>query len=125
MFAAIAPVSGGFIGQKAIEDPAFKPGKKVSVVAFAGNDDRLMSSLVGGMRAWHRKLGCTEKEPVWVDAGKTVNVTTATCADGSDTAFYTVNKMGHSWPGGTDAGLGDPKTNINAVDTMWTFFKSH
>jgi polyhydroxybutyrate depolymerase len=125
MFAAIAPVSGGFVGQKAVDEPNFKPAKKVSVIAFAGNDDRIMVSLVGGMRAWFRKQGRSEKEPVWVDAGKTVNVSTATCADGSETAFYTVNGMGHAWPGGTNAGLGDPKAQINAVDTMWTFFKSH
>jgi len=125
MFAAIAPVAGGFLGPKAIDDPAFKPSKKVSVVTFAGNDDRTTNNIVSGMRAWHRKLGCTEKEPVWIDAGKTVNVSTATCADGSDTAFYTVNGMGHAWPGGTDAGLGYSKAQINAVDTMWAYFKAH
>jgi len=125
MFAAIAPVSGGFVGQKAIDDPNFKPAKKVSVVSVAGKEERIMAGLVGGMRAWYRKMSCTEKEPVWVDPGKTVNVSTASCADGSDTAFYTVNGMGHSWPGGANAGLGDPKAQINAVDTMWAFFKSH
>jgi len=33
--------------------------------------------------------------------------------------------MGHAWPGGANAGLGDPEAQINAIDTMWTFFKSH
>jgi poly(3-hydroxybutyrate) depolymerase len=33
--------------------------------------------------------------------------------------------MTHSWPGGTDVGLGDPTTKANAVDLMWSFFATH
>lgn len=125
MFAAIAPVSGGFLGERAEKDPTFKPSRPVSVVSFIGDRDRLNKRMQAGLRTWYRKLGCTPGATAPVDPGKTVNRTAATCADRSDVVSYFISGMGHSWPGGTEDGLGDPDTKINAVDVMWTFFKSH
>jgi polyhydroxybutyrate depolymerase len=125
MFAAIAPVSGGFIGQKATDDPSYKPSRPVSVVAFAGEDDRIFDRIVTGMRAWHTKVGCTEGQPAPFDPERTVNGTPAQCADGTQTVFYAIKNMRHAWPGGAHAGIGDPSTKINAVDVMWTFFAAH
>lgn len=123
-FAAIAPVSGGFIGSRA-EDPSFKPSRPVSVISFIGNNDHLVNAMELGLRNWQRKLGCVEEEPVWADRDRTATRTPARCADGSEVIGYTVNSMGHAWPGGTDAGLGDPGTKIKAVDLIWAFFKAH
>jgi len=125
MFAAIAPVSGGLTGARATDDASFKPSRPVSVVSFIGNDDRIADTLEIGLRAWRAKLGCPEGRAVWVDPGKTVNRTTARCADGTAVVGYTINGMGHAWPGSSNAGLGDTRRKINAVDVMWEFFKAH
>jgi polyhydroxybutyrate depolymerase len=125
MFAAIAPVSGGFLGNKASTDPAYKPSRPVSVISFAGQADRLVDSIQDGLRTWYQKLGCAPGAAVWVDPGKTVSRTTAGCADGSQVVSHVITGMGHAWPGGTNAGLGDPTAQISAVDTMWAFFAAH
>jgi polyhydroxybutyrate depolymerase len=125
VFAAIAPVSGGFLGTKAGTDPAYKPSRPTSVMSFAGKADQLLGRIEDGLRAWYQKLGCTVGAPVWVDPGQTVSRTTAGCADGSQVISHVISGMGHAWPGGTSAGLGDPSAQINAVDTMWAFFVAH
>jgi polyhydroxybutyrate depolymerase len=125
VFAAIAPVSGGFLGTKAGTDPAYKPSRPVSVMSFAGANDELRGRLEDGLHTWYQKLGCTAGTADWVDPTKTVSRTVAGCADGSQVISYVVSGMGHAWPGGTNAGLGDPTAQINAVDTMWPFFVAH
>jgi polyhydroxybutyrate depolymerase len=81
--------------------------------------------LQAGLRSWYRKLGCKPGAAAAVDPGKTVHRTIARCADRSEVVSYVITGMGHSWPGGTDEGLGDPDTKINAVDVMWAVFKAH
>ena len=125
MFAAIAPVSGGFLGVKASTDAAYKPSRPVSVVSFGGKEDPLLGRVEEGLNAWYQKLGCTPGAPTLVDPDKTVTRTPARCADGSEVVSHVITGMGHQWPGGTVAGLGNPTTQINAVDTMWAFFHAH
>ncbi len=125
VFAAIAPVSGGFLGTKAADDPAFAPSKPVSVISIVGSADRQISGFSAGLAAWQRKAGCTATAAEWADPGKTLSRAAATCANGTEVVDYTVRGMGHSWPGGTTAGLGDPTTQANAVDLMWAFFAAH
>jgi polyhydroxybutyrate depolymerase len=124
MFAAIAPVSGGFIGSKA-KDPAFRPARPVSVVSFIGSNDRQADLLEWGLLDWHRKANCVAGPQVWADPGKTITRTVAPCADGTEVVGYSVLGMGHAWPGGVAVSLGDPEANINAVDVMWAFFSKH
>jgi polyhydroxybutyrate depolymerase len=125
LFAAIAPVSGGFLGTKASTDPAYKPSRPVSVMSFAGKSDRLIHSIEDGLRVWYQKLDCTPRAAIWADPGQTVSRTTAGCADSSQVISYVITGMGHAWPGGTDVGLGAPTAQINAVDTMWASFVAH
>lgn len=125
LFAAIAPVSGGFLGAKAATDPAYKPSQPISVMSFAGKDDQLLGAIEDGLSAWYQKLGCAAGAAEWVDPDRTVSRTTAGCADGSQVISHVVSGMGHAWPGGTSVGLGNPTTRINAVDAMWSFFVAH
>lgn len=126
LFAAIAPVSGGFVGNKATDDASFKPQRPVSVVSFLGIDDRSYERSLAGVRAWRTKLDCEQAPAEWADAGQTVARTASTCADGSDLVSYTIKGMSHSWPGGDSADrMADATTRINAVDAMWAFFAAH
>lgn len=125
MVAAIAPVSGGFRGSRAVDDPAYRPSRPVSVISFIGSRDRAADALETGLDHWRRKVGCTTGKAVWVDPGQTISRTPARCADGSEIVGYTISGMGHSWPGGADAGLGDSTVKLNTVDLIWAFFKAH
>jgi polyhydroxybutyrate depolymerase len=123
LIAAIAPVSGGFIGSKP-DDPQYAAQTPVSVVTFMGSLDR-PSEYQAGLTAWGVREKCKAGPANWFDTGRTVRRTTAKCADGTEVVSYLVNGMGHRWPGGTVVGLGDPNTKINAVDAMWAFFAAH
>ncbi|MCP2326364.1 polyhydroxybutyrate depolymerase [Hamadaea flava] len=121
LFAAIAPVSGGFTGWRAT-DPAFKPSEPVSVVTFIGGADNA-DVFNGGLAKWRSRVRCTASaKGVYA---KAITWTRTHCADGSDVVDYQIGGMEHRWPGGTDVGLGSPETKINAVDVMWDFFVAH
>jgi polyhydroxybutyrate depolymerase len=119
-FAAIAPVSGGFDRGPAMNDTGYKPTAPVSVVAFTGNQDRIAEQIFYGISRWHRYVGCTADDPVWIDKNRTVNRTTATCADGSEVVDYVINQMGHAWPAPSDH-----PAAIDAGVVMWQFFARH
>jgi polyhydroxybutyrate depolymerase len=123
LVAAIAPVSGGFIGSKP-DNPQYAAKTPISVITFYGGLDR-PAEYESGLKAWGTREKCKPGPVSWFDSGRTVRRTTAKCADGTDVVGYLINGMGHRWPGGTIVGLGDPNTKINAVDVMWAFFAAH
>ncbi|WP_247662264.1 hypothetical protein [Micromonospora sp. U21] len=51
--------------------------------------------------------------------------TVAGCADGSDVNVYTIENMGHSWPGATSGQLAASAAGLSATDLMWEFFAAH
>jgi polyhydroxybutyrate depolymerase len=126
VFAAIAPISGGFIGSQVDNDTSYRSSRPTSVLSIVGNDDVNRQRFIKGLQVWQQRVGCQPGPPEWMDQGRTVYRFVAPCADGSEVASYTVLSMGHQWPGGADVdGLGDPDTAINAVDVMWEFFLRH
>ncbi|WP_194819682.1 PHB depolymerase family esterase [Nocardia sp. XZ_19_385] len=123
-FAAIAPVSGGFIGDKALKDAAYKPATPVSVITFLGGKDRAAAQLGLGIETWQQRQGCAA-EPVPQALPRGITLTAGKCADGSDVQVYKMPEMNHSWPGGQRGGLVDPAAGVSATDLMWEFFKTH
>ncbi|MFG3260205.1 alpha/beta hydrolase family esterase [Streptomyces sp. NPDC048172] len=121
-FAAIAPVSGGFIG-KAPLDPSYAPKSPVSLITFLGGTDRNYSQFRDGMKSWHTRLKCTPESKQRLPKGN--SRTTASCRDGSETVVYTLPAMGHAWPGARGADLADPQAGLNATDLVWDFFEKH
>lgn len=122
MFAAIAPVSGGFIGSKPASD-TYRPKHPVSVISFIGGKDRFYSRFDSGLDTWQKRLGCS---PVPIEEPSLPNgITHANlkCADGSAMSVYRLPGMGHAWPGAQDGPLADPEAGINATDLIWDFFK--
>lgn len=123
MFAAIAPVSGGFIGPKS-EEPAYKPSTPVSVITFIGGKDQYRERMNTGLDHWQRRLACTPVgEPT--PFAKGITLTTSKCGDGSDLYVYRLPEMGHSWPGAEMGALAEPMAGIRATDLLWDFFKTH
>ncbi|MFF1381284.1 alpha/beta hydrolase family esterase [Streptomyces sp. NPDC058308] len=121
-FAAIAPVSGGYLGTAA-EDPSYIPKTPVSVITFLGALDEHHTALDEGVKTWQQRLSC--KAGGTARLKNDIKKTTSTCRDGSDVVVYRLAHMGHSWPNGAGGGMSDPTAGINATDAMWEFFKSH
>ncbi|MFC9897446.1 alpha/beta hydrolase family esterase [Nocardia sp. NPDC127579] len=126
LFAAIAPVSGGFTGDIALRDPAYKPRTPVSVITFLGGKDRVAGQLGAGIDAWQLRLGCAVAPvPQQIPLPRGITLTAGACADGSEVRVYRLPEMGHAWPGTERGGLVDPNAGLNATDLMWEFFRAH
>ncbi|MEV0251268.1 PHB depolymerase family esterase [Nocardia sp. NPDC050712] len=123
VFAAIAPVSGGFIGDVAFKDETYKPKTPVSVITFLGGKDRAVAQLGQGIETWRQRLGCTV-QPVAQTLPQGITLTAGKCGDGSDLQVYRLPEMGHAWPGGTRGVLVDGSAGISATDLLWDFFKN-
>ncbi|MFC9995863.1 alpha/beta hydrolase family esterase [Nocardia sp. NPDC127526] len=122
-FAAIAAVSGGFIGQT-VEPPTYKPTTPIPVLTFLGGRDRNIDRFEQGIALWQERLSCTPANPI-SNFPRGITHTTATCADGSEVQTYRLPEMFHSWPGATTGELNDPTAGLSATDLIWDFFKTH
>lgn len=121
-FAAIAPVSGGYLGTDAAKS-SYMPKTPVSVITFIGGLDEHYEGMDEGITAWQKRLSCKKDRPE--ELKNKIKKTTADCRDGSDVVVYRLPDMGHSWPGGAGGSMSDRDAGINATDLMWEFFKSH
>ncbi|MFF8654263.1 alpha/beta hydrolase family esterase [Streptomyces huasconensis] len=120
-FAAIAPVSGGYLGTDA-EKTSYMPKTPVSVITFIGGLDEHYGGMDAGINTWQRRLSCDPGEPRKLK--NNIRRTTADCRDGSDVVVYRLPEMGHSWPGGGDGSMSDPQAGVDATDLLWDFFES-
>lgn len=123
-FAAIAPVSGGFIGTKT-SDASYAPKSPVSVLTFIGGRDRYADRFDSGVQTWQDRLGCTPSRPAAVPGPAKITRTTAPCQDGSEVVVYRLPDMGHNWPGATQGQLADSDAGVAATDLIWEFFAAH
>ncbi|MEV5981658.1 PHB depolymerase family esterase [Streptomyces sp. NPDC052114] len=121
-FAAIAPVSGGYLGTDA-EKTSYVPKTPVSVITFLGGLDDHYAGMNAGITSWQKRLSCKQGKPSTLK--NEIKRTRATCRDGSDVVVYRLPDMGHSWPNGAGGGMSDPTAGVNATDLIWDFFASH
>ncbi|MCF3124434.1 polyhydroxybutyrate depolymerase [Streptomyces arenae] len=121
-FAAVAPVSGGYLGSDAAK-ASYLPRTPVSVITFIGGLDEHYAGMDAGITSWQKRLSCEQAK---ADTLKNrIKRTTAKCRDGSDVVVYRLPEMGHSWPNGAGGGMSDPTAGVNATDLIWDFFASH
>ena len=124
MFAAIGAVSGGFIGPSAaVAD--YAPKSPVSVITFIGAQDRYAKEFRAGIQAWQQRLRCVPVSPAPAAPARTIELTRARCADGSDIDVYVLENMGHSWPGAKTGMIAAPQAGMVATDAIWEFFAAH
>jgi polyhydroxybutyrate depolymerase len=122
VFAAIAPVSGGLGDQ----DASGVPKTPVSLVAFHGGQDSILSKMRDGVAAWRRHVGCPTPRSEPYGTSGTVTRGTARCRNGTDVVVYELAEMGHGWPGArADDPMAAPDTPISANDLIWRFFEQH
>ncbi|HEY9371214.1 alpha/beta hydrolase family esterase [Streptomyces sp.] len=120
--AAIAPVSGGYIGAAA-QSPTYMPKAPVSVATFVGGADGYHKDFEQGIKSWTERRGCTAGRPEKVKGDATR--TPAKCRDKSEFLTYRLPAMGHKWPGSKDQTMGDTATGVHATDLIWEFFEAH
>jgi poly(3-hydroxybutyrate) depolymerase len=122
VFAAIAAVSGGYIGTRA-DDVGFIPRAPVSVLTIIGTVDPAYPSYNVGITAWQDRLKCPPSSAPGVGPADTRTV--ATCADGSTVDVHRVTGMGHVWPGASGGPLSWPNAPFTAGEVIWAFFAAH
>ncbi|MFI9508104.1 alpha/beta hydrolase family esterase [Nocardia sp. NPDC052566] len=121
-FAAIAVVSGGFIGPKTVEQ-SYRPATPVSVITFLGGRDRRYFAFNAGIERWQQQLACV---PIGTASlAKGITVSTDICSDVSNLVVYRLPHMYHSWPGAREGELADPDAGVDATDLVWEFFRAH
>jgi polyhydroxybutyrate depolymerase len=79
--------------------------------------------------AWRALLGCGGQGKTIVDRGGVKEIAWDKCAKGGEVEYYTVEGLGHVWPGGTtrlpERWIGRASDKLNATAVIWEFFKGH
>jgi len=128
-----------------------QPAKPVSVLIFQGTDDPLVPFAGGALghngerglvlshelalRRWAALDHCaaTPSKQHFADAARdTTSIDLqaySDCAAGSEVRGYTVQKGGHTWPGGLqyvpEIVVGKTTHNLDASEVLWDFFSHH
>jgi len=138
--AAIAPVSGHlWIKHPKLDQPVsivFLIGTADPLNPLEGGDVRLPSGRVewhppvqDSIRKWVAMNGCSPEPKTIDDQNGVKGIAYEACREGSEVAFYTIEGMGHAWPGGKnllpERMVGKASDKINATDVIWEFFKRH
>jgi polyhydroxybutyrate depolymerase len=138
-FAAIAPVSGHLWVREfhlsravpmifiiGLADPLNPPGG--GVVEALGRTD-VKPSILEEVPRWAQALRCSMTPEVIFDRGGVKAIRYAGGREDSEVMFYTVEGLGHSWPGGKELLpenlVGKQSDKLKANDIIWEFFKRH
>ena len=142
--AAIAPVAGALW----TEDP--KPDRPIPLLYITGTKDPL-NPINGGVprlaiggrglggkpkppvekqiNIWVRMLGCPDLPDVVSMNGGITRKSYGPCKAGTEVVYYTIEGMGHTWPGGfsilPEEWVGKTTDKMKANDVIWDFFKKH
>ena len=127
LFAAVAPVSGGFYPDPRVDAPeAVVPLAAPAVIAFTGSVDPDSDGIVAGVDLWRLGADCAAPTESDVQGTQGAARSITECTDGGAVELYTVAGMGHSWPGGgQDAAFADGDSGLVATELIWDFFAAH
>jgi len=138
--AAIAPVASSGLR---IEDPKLK--RPIPMITIQGSADP-RNPLEGGdirifgridkrppiresVESWARLLDCPPTPKTIRDQDGIKGVRYGPGKEGAEVVFYTVEGMGHIWPGAKRVLpkrlVGEPTDKLNGTDLIWEFFKKH
>ncbi len=86
------------------------------------------------IQKWVDMLHCPTDSTIIYDHGGVLGIAYTPCNKNTNILFYTIEEMGHWWPGGTIPSsyptwllniLGKPSNKIRATDVIWEFFSTH
>jgi polyhydroxybutyrate depolymerase len=138
--AAIAPVSGHFwLNISKLDHP-------VSMIFLTGTEDPLNPMNGGEVRLpwgttenkppikesimkWAKLLECPSEPKITHDKDGVKAFAYGPGREGSEVLFYTIEGLGHTWPGGKsllpERIVGKTTDKIKATDVIWNFFQNH
>jgi len=128
LFAAIAPVSGGYSPLDNCQ-----PLRPVPVVAFHGTADKVLPYEGQGRvllpvrewaSNWAARNGCNPTPAITFQRGEVTGETWRNCQKKAEVTLYTIQGKGHSWPG-SDMPPEITTQDINATNVIWEFFMTH
>jgi polyhydroxybutyrate depolymerase len=78
---------------------------------------------------WTEALGCMPEPEIIYDHNGVRAVSFAHCREDAEVILYTVEGLGHVWPGGKnllpESWVGKPSDKLKANDVVWEFFEKH
>jgi len=86
------------------------------------------------IQKWVHMLGCPTDSSVIYNRDGVVGIAYFPCRGSSEVVFYTIEGMGHWWPGWIPPVsypswlmniFGEPSDKIQGTDVIWEFFKKH
>lgn len=138
--AAIAPVAGRlWMTDQQLTSPVpllFIIGTADPLNPLAGGDIKLpwgnsehRAAVDKSLTEWRAMLGCTGDARTVLDRNGVKELQWDKCAKGGEVVYYTVEGLGHVWPGGTtrlpERLVGKASNKLDATTVIWTFFKAH
>jgi polyhydroxybutyrate depolymerase len=129
--AAIAPVSAVL----PVPDASCTPARPIPVLDFHGTADDTVPydgnaqygwpSAPATFAGWAMRDQCTDAMPAQTYQKDDVACETYShCGGGAEVTLCTITGGGHAWPG-SDFPLTGTTQNIDATDTIWSFFAAH
>ncbi|MBU1705982.1 hypothetical protein KKG19_04650 [Patescibacteria group bacterium] len=143
--AAIAPTAGSdWLEKRPI-------GRPISLLYMTGTADPL-NPIDGGeifigqtsygikppvqqtIQKWVQMLSCPADSSVIYNSDGVIGMAYSPCMEGSEVVFYTIDGMGHWWPGWIPPDsypswlmniFGNPSDKIQGTDVIWEFFQMH
>jgi polyhydroxybutyrate depolymerase len=138
--AAIAPVAGSdWLEQEKIDRPVsllYITGTADPLNPMEGGEIRIGRKKLGQkppvremINKWVRLLGCQSSSHVVREEHPVKGVAHGPCKQGSEVILYTVEGMGHRWPGGKglppESIVGKGSDRLKATNLIWSFFVQH
>ena len=138
--AAIAPVAGSdWSKQATIARPipmSYITGTADSLNPIDGGEIRIGSKEFGKkppvselIQKWVQLLGCPYGSHIVYDQDGVKGIAYGPCKGGSEVILYTIEQMGHAWPGEKsflpESLVGKSSDSIKATDVIWNFFQKH
>ena len=138
--AAIAPVAGSdWLQQPTIISP-------IALLYITGTADR-QNPIEGGniklgrgaygkkppvhsfLKIWVEMLHCSPEARVIHEQNGVKGIVYSRCKENREVILYTIDGMGHTWPGGTsllpERLVGKTSDKINGTNLIWNFFEKH
>jgi polyhydroxybutyrate depolymerase len=111
----IVPYEGGAMGS-----PLLKMAAQITHAppVFVGVED--------WVAFWAEGNGCDPAAETIPPQGDASGVRYTGCDENAEVVFYTIDKGGHSWPGGFPIpGVGKTSRDIDATEELWEFYQAH
>jgi len=122
---AYSPIPGGCNPSRPMPLVAFH-GDADPIVNYYGNSVQHFPPIEQWAGEWAKRNGCQKGPDALPAQGEVSGIAYSDCALNADVILYTIHGGGHTWPGGLPIPfLGHTTSDINASETMWTFFEAH